>query len=290
MVKSDFLNQRLVKAIKFIDANFENKLSLDEICKHAGLSKFHFHRLFLAFYDLNIYEYMKALRLKEAANRLIRESQTQIIEIAFSSGFENPQAFARAFRKHFNQSPSAFRKSPNWDGFEQSNSSLKNAKEKVIKIMNPNYKVEIVEFAGANIASIHHKSSKAALGQSISNLIEWRKENNLPPPKAKTFNIVHSKDDENDIFSIEIGVETNKPVEPNKWGLLQSKIPSGRCANVQVDGSDEQLSHALNYLYREWLPQSGEELRDYPVFWERVSFPPFVKPNEAITEIYLPLV
>ena len=67
MIKSDFLEQRLVRAIKFIDANFENKLSLDEICKHAGLSKFHFHRLFLVFYDLNIYEYMKALRLREAA-------------------------------------------------------------------------------------------------------------------------------------------------------------------------------------------------------------------------------
>ena len=70
MIKSDFLNQRLVKAIKFIDANLENKLSLDEICKHAGLSKFHFHRLFLAFFDMNIYEYMKAQKLKEAANRL----------------------------------------------------------------------------------------------------------------------------------------------------------------------------------------------------------------------------
>lgn len=279
-----------MKAIKFIDANLENKLSLDEICKHAGLSKFHFHRLFLAFFDMNIYEYMKAQKLKEAANRLVRESHTQIIEIAFSSGFENPQAFARSFKKHFNQSPSAFRKSPNWGEFDHSNTPLKNAKEKVIKIMKHNYKVEIVEFKGANIASINHKKSKSELGNAISNLIEWRKENNLPPPKAKTFNIVHSKDDENDVFEIEIGVETNKPIEANQWGIVQSKIPSGRCAKLHIDGSDEQLSHALNYLYREWLPKSGEELRDYPVFWERVSFPPFVKPNEASTIIYLPLI
>lgn len=290
MVKSDFLEQRLVRAIKFIDANFENKLSLDEICKHAGLSKFHFHRLFLAFYDLNIYEYMKALRLKEAANRLIRESQTQIIEIAFSSGFENPQAFARAFRKHFNQSPSAFRKSPNWDGFEQLNSPLTNAKEKVIKIMKPNYKVEIVEFKGANIASIHHSNAKKSLGSTIAQIIEWRKENNLPPSKSRTFNIFHSQDDENDIFPIEIGVETNSDIATNKFGISRSQIPAGRCAKIQIDGSDEQLGHAFNYLYREWLAQRGEELRDFPPFCERVSFPPFVKPNEAITEIYMPLV
>ena len=59
---------------------------------------------------------------------------------------------------------------------------------------------------------------------------------------------------------------------------------------VQIDGSDEQLGHVFNYLYREWLVQSGEELRDSPPFCERVSFPPFVNPNEAITEVYLSLI
>lgn len=290
MIKSDFLNQRLLKAIKFIDDNFENKLSLDEICKHAGLSKFHFHRLFLAFFDMNIYEYMKAQKLKEAANRLFRESHQQIIEIAFSSGFESPQAFARSFKKHFNQSPSAFRKSPNWAEFEKSNAPLKNAKEKVVKIMKHNYKVEIVNFKGANIASIHHDNTKKSLGSTIAQLIEWRKENNLPPSKSKTFNIFHSKDDEDDIFPIEIGVETNADIAENKFGIARSHIPAGRCAKVQIDGSDEQLGHVFNYLYREWLPQSGEELRDSPPFCERVSFPPFVNPNEAITEVYMPLV
>lgn len=290
MNKVDFINQRLLRAIRFIDDNFENKLTLDEICGHAGVSKFHFHRLFLAFFDLNIYEYLRALRLKNAAQRLVRERQIPVIEIAFSSGFESPQAFARAFKNHFKQSPSEFRKSPNWQEFEISNLAITNAKERIMQMTKHNYKVEIIEFAGANIASITHRRAKSELGNAIVSLIEWRKANNLPPPKAKTFNIVHSNDIENDVFEIEIGVETNNPIAPNQWGIVQSKIPAGRCASLQIDGSDEQLSHALNYLYREWLPQSGESLRDFPPFWERVSFPPFVKPNEALTRIYIPLI
>ena len=44
------------------------------------------------------------------------------------------------------------------------------------------------------------------------------------------------------------------------------------------------------FLYREWLPDSGEELRDFPLYCERVSFFPDVPEREAITDLYLPLI
>jgi AraC family transcriptional regulator len=43
------------------------------------------------------------------------------------------------------------------------------------------------------------------------------------------------------------------------------------------------------YLYAEWLPNSGEELRDYPLYFQRIRFFPDVPEHEAVTDIFLPL-
>lgn len=47
--------------------------------------------------------------------------------------------------------------------------------------------------------------------------------------------------------------------------------------------------HPAEWLYREWLPRSGEQLRDYPVFFHYVNVGPDVKEQEMITDVYLPL-
>ena len=41
-------------------------------------------------------------------------------------------------------------------------------------------------------------------------------------------------------------------------------IPGGRCAVLRVVGNTDNLEPAALYLYRDWLPASGEEARDFP--------------------------
>lgn len=43
------------------------------------------------------------------------------------------------------------------------------------------------------------------------------------------------------------------------------------------------------YLFREWLPASGETLRDFPVFFQYLNFVNEVAEHELLTDIYLPL-
>lgn len=66
-------------------------------------------------------------------------------------------------------------------------------------------------------------------------------------------------------------------------------IPGGRCAVLRYTGYNDNLDAALRYLYSEWLPQSGEELGDFSLYFEKVSFSPDVPENEAITDVFLPL-
>lgn len=53
--------------------------------------------------------------------------------------------------------------------------------------------------------------------------------------------------------------------------------------------SNDTLGETIKFLYAEWLPQSGEALRDFPIYLQRVKFFPDVSENEAITDVFLPL-
>ena len=67
-------------------------------------------------------------------------------------------------------------------------------------------------------------------------------------------------------------------------GIVNKVIPGGRCASLRHVGSEDTLDAAIRYLYAQWLPTSGEELRDYPLFLQRISFFPDVSEHEAVTD------
>jgi AraC family transcriptional regulator len=54
-------------------------------------------------------------------------------------------------------------------------------------------------------------------------------------------------------------------------------------------GSRENVSAAV-YLYEVWLPNSGETLRDFPIFFHYVNVGPQIQEREMITDVYLPLL
>ena len=74
----------------------------------------------------------------------------------------------------------------------------------------------------------------------------------------------------------------------NSYGVKNKIIPSGKCALARHIGSRENVTAAI-YLYKEWLPQSGEKLRDFPVFFHYVNVGPDISEEEMITDIYLPI-
>ena len=76
---------------------------------------------------------------------------------------------------------------------------------------------------------------------------------------------------------------------PNPQGVITKTIPGGRCAVVRHLGSRDRVAESIYPLYREWLPQSGEALRDFPLFFDYVNLSPEAPESALITDIYLPL-
>lgn len=151
--------------------------------------------------------------------------------------------------------------------------------------------VRVVNFDKTKVAVLEHRGDPRRIGDSIGNFITWRKENRLPPKMSATFNIAYDDPDEvaPDDYRFDLCAATEREIADNAFGVIGKTIPGGRCAVLRHKGSDDFLGETVRTLYLEWLPQSGEEARDFPVFFQRVKFFPDVSEEEAITDIFLPL-
>jgi AraC family transcriptional regulator len=94
---------------------------------------------------------------------------------------------------------------------------------------------------------------------------------------------------EPDGYRFAICAKIKSAVALNDFGVVTKEIPGGRCAVVRHRGSDDQLGLIVNYLYCNWINQNREELRNFPLFFERIKLFPDVPEHEAKTDIYLPI-
>ena len=97
------------KAIEYINNNISYSLSIDEICRHLHISKYHFCRKFKSALGLTPMEYILKTRLMHAKSMLADES-TSISDISDKCGFSSVSYFCRAFKEAENKTPLQFRK------------------------------------------------------------------------------------------------------------------------------------------------------------------------------------
>lgn len=282
--------QRLQKVLAFIEANTDSDADIETLSNVAHLSKYHFLRQFSLCYGISPYGMIRQLRLKKAAYQLAFRTQLKVTAIALDAGFENAESFSRSFRQFTGQSPTEFRNNPNWRSMQQQDELLSTIRNKAMADTG-SYQVQRVDFSALSVAVFEHKGSPHQLTQSIRHFINWRKSQKLPPSKSRTFNLVY--DDPATVaaedYRFGLCCEYNELLAENTDGITLKQIPAGRCAMIRHTGSDEQLSAAVQYLYTSWLEQAGAELRDFPLFFERISFFPDVPQHLGVTDIYLPL-
>lgn len=278
-------HDRMQRALDHIDRHLDDDLDLATISAVAAFSKYHFHRQFVATFGLPVQRYVQLARLQRASHRLAFRGE-RVTDVALDAGYDAPDAFARAFRRHFGQSPSSFRSAPDWAPWRAALLPLDHARNRFM----PSYDVTIREVPDIRVAILSHVGDMATIGDSIRRFIAWRRANRLPPSTAATFNIFHGDPYDAAAGPVRIdlcvAVERDVPIED---GMSIGLIPGGRCAVLRVTGRADDLEAPALHLYRDWLPDSGEELRDMPLFCQRVRFHPDVAEHDAITDLFLPL-
>jgi AraC-like DNA-binding protein len=101
--------RRIVEAAHWIDAHAHEEIDLAQAGREAGISAFHFLRLFAKVIGVTPHQYLIRARLRRAA-RLLAEADTPITDIAFEIGFGDLSNFVRTFHRAAGLSPRAFRR------------------------------------------------------------------------------------------------------------------------------------------------------------------------------------
>lgn len=95
--------------IDYIDANLEQPLPVETLAKVSGLSRAHFSRVFAAGEGMPPAEFVLRKRLQRATKLLTTTARLSVKEVAVMTGFDDPNYFAKVFRRRFGASPTEFR-------------------------------------------------------------------------------------------------------------------------------------------------------------------------------------
>ena len=100
---------KLRRVTDWMAEHLAEDFSLARLAEQAGMSEFHFNRLFKRVTGVPLSQYQIRLRL-DVARRLLRETKESVITIANDVGYSNPSHFAQLFRKATGLSPTTYRR------------------------------------------------------------------------------------------------------------------------------------------------------------------------------------
>ncbi|MBE6947302.1 MAG: AraC family transcriptional regulator [Ruminococcaceae bacterium] len=112
--RKELEEDKISAIVAYINENFANIKSIDEIAAAFFISKYHLCRIFKDAMKMTVVDYLNEVKLKQACQYL-KDSQRTVDEIAYLCGFHSAAYFSRLFKKHCHISPSRYRKEYSYD-------------------------------------------------------------------------------------------------------------------------------------------------------------------------------
>lgn len=109
VITDDEMPDDIKKALLFIEENFANQLSVDEISEYLQLSNAHLSRKFKLHVGMSPLNYLNNFRIKKAIN-LLKTTQKSIKDISELLGYSDANYFCKVFRKTTGIAPNFVRK------------------------------------------------------------------------------------------------------------------------------------------------------------------------------------
>lgn len=257
----------LPAVVAWIEQQLDQPLTLEQVAARAGLSPYHFSRLFTARMGRSVIAHVRGRRLVRGARRLCDEPDLKLVDLAFDCGFESQEAFTRAFKRLFGVSPGRFR-----SGFavepieEQYPMTLPPAQS--ASVVRLHGSVAIPGFIVAGPARRFDEATKAEIPQLWSALIGA-----LPfagqVASWATYGVVSRVDRSEGSFQYMAGVGVEPECVPPP-GFATMEIPAAVYAvfRITLNGTalHLQVKQAMAHIWGELIPASGLKVADGPDF------------------------
>lgn len=99
----------LLKEVKdYIDKNYFNDISLDDIARHVAMSPGYLSKLFKENFDITIIDYLTRVRINNSI-KLLKNPELHIKEIARKVGYHDSNYFSKVFKKITGKTPTEYR-------------------------------------------------------------------------------------------------------------------------------------------------------------------------------------
>lgn len=261
---------------------------LDELAAAAAFSPFHFHRVYRALTGETVGRTVARLRLLHAL-QLLSDPARAVTEAALAVGYETPQAFSRAFREALGASPSELRASP---GRLASGIARLSRAPSVPEPDGPPLRVEVVSVAPFRVVALRNTGAYEDLDQVYGRLFEWAGGRGLLESLAGLYGMpLEDRREAAPIgYAFDAMLAFGMPVGPDPdAGIAVATLGGGRYARIRHVGAFTGLEALTDRLLAEWLPASGEALREAPIHHEYLDDPEQVPEALLRSDVYVPL-
>ena len=102
----DRISAQLLQTPEFI---YDQKIKLEQFAQRLAVNSTYLNRYFNQEYGCSFLQYLTSLRI-EQAETLLKDSNAEIEDICYNTGFNSPSAFHKAFKNRYGYSPSEWRR------------------------------------------------------------------------------------------------------------------------------------------------------------------------------------
>jgi len=271
---------RIERVIAYVHDHLDDELDLNRLADIACLSAHHWHRVYMAMRGETIAATVKRLRLTRAATDLAN-STLSVDAIAKRCGYPNVQSFTRVFKAVYGMPPAMYRRRGTHTHFRP------NDTERTTRM----YDITITTLQPMRAVTLEHIGPYMEINRAFDRLFGWLASRHLLGPDVRSFAIFY--DDVTTVPAAKLrsragavmarGVPVEAPFE-------QTEIAGGDYALLRHKGPYADMKAAYDWLYGQWLPQSGREPAAIPTIEEYLNSPRDTAPTELRSDIYLPLV
>lgn len=268
----DYLD-RIQHGVDHIEERLDEPITLAGVAEVAGLSQWHFQRIFRSLTGDTLKGYIRARRMARALDRL-STTELRVLDVALAAGFESQEAFARAFKRAFGRTPIEYRRSGD---VGQVLPKLR-LDEEMLRHIDANvsrtpelYQQPAMELVGLRTVFFGVESEKNNLGVKLPPLWDdfLARLDEVPDAVAGVcYGIVKQDADDGEALdyyaAIEVAPGTAQRDGGVPDGMAVTHVPPARYAKFEHRGPARAIDRTVTYAYSTWLVGSGMQHTEGP--------------------------
>lgn len=256
------------KVMEYIETHLEEEIDFNMVSKIAGVSEYHFRKMFSYISGMTLSSYIRKRRLSKASFELI-QTNAKIIDVAIKYGYDSADGFTRAFKEWFGVNPSEVKYTKNFKVFPRmtfqltikggSNMNYRIEKKEAFKLVGVKGQVPI-EFEGINGEIIKIAQS---ITEEQRELLQSYRNEDIKTVVNASFDFDDKRYEEKGNLNHLIGSITTLDIDFGDFDVVE--VPACTWAIFSCEGQfPTLLQDTWGKISSEWLPSSNYELINVP--------------------------